>query len=599
METANRRMAAQAMSTLPRYAGGGFIDGLKRAVGLKEDTPEQKAYKERAVAERAAAKAPKPAAATMAEPPKAITGYAGGTATSERMKAMDAMATGGPIEGPGTGTSDEVPILASNGEYVIRAAAVEEVGTEVLDAINKLGDDKEPGEAMEKAEDPDANMEATEGNYPGEAMEEENRPKYATGGIINKFGTEVPNSEEQQRQLAAQTSNYVAGAQANAAARPAAQVMAANPVTPQSVANIPTGGTGSGPTPAAAPAVPVQSEYARDMGKVGKFFTDGAVTALKTLVSAPGYGFNKPAAPGATPAQAAPVAAPAPAPQLAKPATPQANPSAPNPASGSPDQVMPEGKVDVSMQPNGVKSFSGKDISGQPQYTGSAANTMKSGVMNSVPGMSQSEITKTLTNPDGSQWSSRDNAIMAANIRDGVDPYRGTSQGQANDLRALALSPNGTPGKSNAMKLLAMQSDEKRTTGQQQIERDRNSTVNQGTSLDNQSKQQVLAAQQELANAKTPDEEAAAEKKLRALQGKYGKDLPELYAYAPGGQSIDPVTGQVVTQPGVIFNKSTGEVKQPGQSKSIEADPRAIAIRDNKNLTHEQKLAELKKIGYQ
>ena len=597
METATRRTAAQAMSAIPRYAEGGKVvspwslkgiaNTIKSATTKSpEDVARDQAradYAARSAAERAA----KPAATTLATPPKAITSYSAGTATTERMKAVDAMATGGPVTGPGTGTSDEIPILASNGEYMIRAAAVEEIGTEVLDAINKLGDDNETDEPMEKAADPDA------------AMGKESLPKYSTGGIINKFGTEVPNSEEQQRQLAAQTSNYVAGAQANAAARQAVQAMAANPVTPQSVANIPTGGTGSGPTPAAAPAVPVQSEYARDMGKVGKFFTDGAVTALKTLVSAPGYGFNKPAAPGATPAQAAPVAAPAPAPQLAKPATPQANPSAPNPASGSPDQVMPEGKVDVSMQPNGVKSFSGQNISGQPQYTGSAANTMKSGVMNVVPGMSQSQITKTLTNSDGSQWSSRDNAIMAANIRDGVDPYRGTSQGQANDLRALALSPNGTPGKSNAMKLLAMQSDEKRTTVQQQIERDRNSTVNQGTSLDNQSKQQVLAAQQELANAKTPDEEAAAEKKLRALQGKYGKDLPELYAYAPGGQSIDPVTGQVVTQPGVIFNKSTGEVKQPGQSKSIEADPRAIAIRDNKNLTREQKLAELKKIGYQ
>jgi len=280
---------------------------------------------------------------------------------------------------------------------------------------------------------------------------------------------------------------------------------------------------------------------------------------------------NQPAQPGVTPSATAAPFKPSqnygtPAPQLAKPAMPQANPSAPNPASGSPDEVMPEGKVNVSVQPNGVKSFSGKDISGQPQYTGSAANTMKSGVMNSVPGMAQSEISRILTNPDGTQFSTRDNAIMAANIRDGLDPYRGTSQGQANDLRALALSPNGTPGKSNAMKMLAMQSDEKRTAGQQQIERDRNSTLNQGSALDNQAKQQVLAAQQELANAKTPEQEAAAEKKLRALQGKYGKDAVEQYAYAPGGQSIDPVTGQAVTQPGVIFNKSTGEVKQPGQS---------------------------------
>lgn len=617
METATRRMAAQSMSTLPRYAGGGLIDSLKRAVGLKEDTPEQKAYRERAAAERAAPKAPKPAAAAMAAPPKAITSYSGGTATTDRMKAVDAMATGGPVTGPGTGTSDEVPILASNGEYMIRAAAVEEIGTEVLDAINKLGDDNETDEPMEKAADPDA------------AMGKESLPKYATGGPINKFGTEAPNSEDQQRQLAAQTSNYVAGAQANAAARPAVQTMAANPVTPQSVANIPTGGTGSGPTPAKAPAVPLapipgNSAYdmvARDtvdtakgafagagdsfskgnlaegFGKLSRGGIDTGIAAAKGIMTpgialadslaggaknfASGFMGNPTSTPNQIPAAASPATPAAPAvPTAAANATqPQARPSAPNPASGSPDQVMPEGKVNVSVQPNGVKSFSGKDISGQPQYTGSAANTMKSGVMNSVPGMSQSEITKTLTNPDGSQWSSRDNAIMAANIRDGIDPYRGTSQGQANELRALALSPNGTPGKSNAMKLLAMQSDEKRTTGQQQIEKDRNSTLNQGSALDNQAKQQVLAAQQELANAKTPEQEAAAEKKLRALQGKYGKDLPEQYAYAPGGQSIDPVTGQAVTQPGVIFNKATGEIKQPGQQGGNQkAAPPASAV---------------------
>lgn len=654
METATRRTAAQAMSAIPRYAEGGkvvspwslrgIVNTIKSATTKSpEDVARDHAradYAARSAAERAA----KPAATTLATPPKAITSYSAGTATTERMKAVDAMATGGPVTGPGTGTSDEVPILASNGEYVIRAAAVEEIGTEVLDALNALGDDNETdepmgedgddaegGNAIEKAEDPDSAMEATEGNYPGEAMEEENRPKYAAGGIINKFGTEVPNSEEQQRQLAAQTSNYVAGAQANAAARPAVQAMAANPVTPQSVANIPTGGTGRGPTPAApvqpaaTSAAPLDAQAQADRAtysgawntvkdvnqRAGAVIADVGTLIPRSLAGAYDSAFirpmraagvnadylspklvpagsdpasmmpfydkiraadamNQPAQPGVTPSATAAPFKPSqnygtPAPQLAKPSMPQANPSAPNPASGSPDQVMPEGKVDVSMQPNGVKSFSGKDISGQPQYTGSAANTMKSGVMNSVPGMSQSEITKTLTNPDGSQWSSRDNAIMAANIRDGVDPYRGTSQGQANELRALALSPNGTPGKSNAMKMLAMQSDEKRTAGQQQIEKDRNSTLNQGTALDNQAKQQMLAAQTELANAKTPEQEAAAEKKLRALQGKYGKDMPEQYAYAPGGQEFDPVANAVVTRPGVIYNKVTGETKQQPQ----------------------------------
>lgn len=46
-------------------------------------------------------------------------------------------ATGGYISGPGTGTSDSIPALLSNGEYVIRAAAVRKLGKNALDLINR------------------------------------------------------------------------------------------------------------------------------------------------------------------------------------------------------------------------------------------------------------------------------------------------------------------------------------------------------------------------------------------------------------------------------------------------------------------------------
>ena len=45
-------------------------------------------------------------------------------------------AVGGLITGPGTGTSDDIPARLSNGEFVIRAAAVRQYGTEMLNAIN-------------------------------------------------------------------------------------------------------------------------------------------------------------------------------------------------------------------------------------------------------------------------------------------------------------------------------------------------------------------------------------------------------------------------------------------------------------------------------
>jgi TP901 family phage tail tape measure protein len=43
---------------------------------------------------------------------------------------------GGSVSGPGTGTSDSIPAYLSNGEYVIKAAAVEQYGVDTFDAFN-------------------------------------------------------------------------------------------------------------------------------------------------------------------------------------------------------------------------------------------------------------------------------------------------------------------------------------------------------------------------------------------------------------------------------------------------------------------------------
>jgi TP901 family phage tail tape measure protein len=48
-----------------------------------------------------------------------------------------AVASGGSVSGPGTGTSDSIPAMLSDGEYVIRAAAVKKLGRKFLDAINQ------------------------------------------------------------------------------------------------------------------------------------------------------------------------------------------------------------------------------------------------------------------------------------------------------------------------------------------------------------------------------------------------------------------------------------------------------------------------------
>jgi len=47
---------------------------------------------------------------------------------------------GGPVSGPGTGTSDSIPAMLSNGEYVINAASAANIGYDNLDRLNRMKD---------------------------------------------------------------------------------------------------------------------------------------------------------------------------------------------------------------------------------------------------------------------------------------------------------------------------------------------------------------------------------------------------------------------------------------------------------------------------
>jgi len=65
-------------------------------------------------------------------------GGGGGGGGSSAGTAIRALAAGGPVSGPGGPTSDSIPAYLSNGEYVVRAAAVAAVGVDTLDAINGM-----------------------------------------------------------------------------------------------------------------------------------------------------------------------------------------------------------------------------------------------------------------------------------------------------------------------------------------------------------------------------------------------------------------------------------------------------------------------------
>ncbi|MFA6718982.1 MAG: hypothetical protein WCS15_07865, partial [Prevotella sp.] len=66
-----------------------------------------------------------------------------GSAISRASAKLFGLATGGYVTGPGTATSDSIPTLLSNGEYVIKAATVQKLesayGSGFLNLVNQTG----------------------------------------------------------------------------------------------------------------------------------------------------------------------------------------------------------------------------------------------------------------------------------------------------------------------------------------------------------------------------------------------------------------------------------------------------------------------------
>lgn len=66
-------------------------------------------------------------------------------------------------------------------------------------------------------------------------------------------------------------------------------------------------------------------------------------------------------------------------------------------------------------------------------------------------------------------------------------------------------------------------------------------------------------------SAKTDAERGALARQIREIQG---TEKPQQWAHSPGGQVLDQKSGQLITQPGVIYNQGTGETREAPQSTS-------------------------------
>jgi hypothetical protein len=69
----------------------------------------------------------------------ANAGIVATSALAQGFAGAGGLAEGGMVRGRGTGTSDSIPTMLSNGEYVLRASAVSKIGKPLLDTLNRGG----------------------------------------------------------------------------------------------------------------------------------------------------------------------------------------------------------------------------------------------------------------------------------------------------------------------------------------------------------------------------------------------------------------------------------------------------------------------------
>ena len=631
--------ALQKMGAIRRMADGGLVSpwSLKgianKLTGPKESVSEKYARQD---AERAAKGGGEPGsspAPKAAPAPNTISGYAAGTAMQAREKAAG-LKKGGAIKGPGTGTSDDIPIMASNGEFMIKAKAVKKIGIETLEALNAIAD--KPDEKDSKAE------RKAEGYKGGGAIK-----KMAAGGLIlgedgvyrvnsagdvkvpgRQYGVTNPRAATPVSTIPAPqvqpdpgTIKVDSGGRATA---PGQQYRLGGPATPTPGTALVTTGPGRTFTPPTIPAPQVQVPAGYTPPpvdpKTGAYASSGPATAPPPAVApqAPSRisaasgairnaasklssfagGLAAPLTLGATAGQAAltdtedyakrfglentqpglardlgiralgaasdlgntlalglpkaflyrdggDATAAAPAAPVATPAVPNTNRQA---LQGAAPTAATPAPVDGQVIRNG-NSFSGTNVTGNQV---SSLDTSQ-GYAQDLKDLARIDATKAAEQANAvSQEQYAQNAMLQDKALRG---NRGAGAIRAANI-ATATTQRGQDQQAQAQGAI------------QKLAQQKFGLDAQTAGIDNQLKTaqagsaaQLLAAQQAVMNAKTPAERVAAEEKMQVLQGKVQKETPEQYAYAPGGQTV--FDNQVVTQPGVIYNKQTGEIKGP------------------------------------
>ena len=619
---------------------------------------------------------------------------------------------GGPVRGPGTGTSDEVPDKVPEGTFIMPTDSTQAIGEQALAGMG--GGARGMGSVTGEAAKIPVNLSNGEFKLPPEqvhavgvqALEQMKdathapvsprargmKPElfFANGGVV----------DDEQKRLQNQTAMYVQGAQAAAAARPPepapAAATPAAPATPSVLQTDPQAASDRAKVGAAWDTVKdVNDSAGRAIMDVATLIPRGVAGAYDSAVVRPmraagmNAGFLSPhlvpngvdpssmtpftdqkrmtqgeipsAAQGMAAVAAPATSAPPAASVAAQPGTPAANaqsnaqPGAQASAAGgalpSPqvtaNQIAPgvyqHGRGQYSDQASGMgmpSVFTGQpsaqnlqaaqalsDRSQQESvnrvtargmgavggagsgpvepgsFTGGYSGTIGGGsgnMMSRTPEQQRrdAEVQSTsilkstadrgraaLTGLDALDQQASRNAgsLDVANVREAGDTSRAFMRDQGDTNRALMRETG----------------ESARAGGRNQLDSRRLGMEEVAAGYKSREADRTEKLYERYQAAKTPGDRSAIAQQIRDLKG--SQEQRDVWAHSPGGQVVDPRTQQLITQPGVIYNRATGETRADGGANRLPPlgeNPAVQEIMNNTALSREDRAKQIRALGY-
>ena len=499
----------------------------------------------------------------------------------------------GKITGKGTGTSDQVPINASNGEFIIKAAAVKIIGLETLEALNAVADG--PDEKDSKAE-----AEAEYGDTEGEAEDKGEGPESAEGmkcgGKVKGMATGGLIDEQKKNSFGDAASRIPAGAGTFPAPAPDGKD---STELGRNIGNTLSALPGAAPMLGGIRALAGASKVGNALDAVGG--TAGAVAAKVAPYAAPVVGFGAIASASRPEVPVSSVLTPQPPSKAPTPQTTTANPATAQAMPGQAPPVGMPGQVTKTMQPNGVTSYSGENVSGDINLAGNRGGVISAQNNQAAENLARAGGQTRGFGPAGAirgggQVSSTDtSAGYAADLKQlaGIDAAKAEQnanmQAQADYAQNFALQQRGFGGSRAALQMLAQNKNNAVTKRGQDMQardaRDSNKLAQENQKLavakdgreataagfTSRSAGRIEALQASYEAAK-PEDRAAIAEQLRVMTG---KDKPSQWKALALQGATDSMGNQTE---GVLaaVNEQTGEVKRldHGQGAAPAAAPK-------------------------